>query len=498
MPVTFGIYVGASTCCIAVNKDGKVEVVANAAGDRVTPAVVAYHESEVVSGLPAKQGIIRHGQSTVQYVLKAIAAEDSSYQDGTQCQPVWKDGKVIFNVQRGEKSVRVTATEVLTYIFQLLKDIASTHTSEEELPLVLTVPSWANEETVRLSRDCAEKAGFNILTTVAQPATALLAYNLCDDNLSSWTVLSIHIGGTTVVASVLEVSAGLVTMKESITSSAVAGNTLTEILVKHFAKEFYSKYKGDPLENRRSKRKLYNSSENCKHVLSTVNTGQVYVESLWEGIDFSTTLSRARFEGLVSSTLSEFLQPAVEVVRRSGFDIDQVDKVVLSGGTSKIPRLQQIVSERFTKAELLVRIAPDEVLAVGAAIEGGLFNYLDATSREDLPMVPALAAPIFCMVDKEKQCVFYKGTPTHSRQSISFNLDSSSPMVTVTLFEGDGVKEEPQEEEILAQIVLSGLTEESRMLKLDFHLKSDGSLTCNIVESASKINKCLVVEAGGR
>ncbi|KAG7177047.1 Heat shock 70 kDa protein 14-like [Homarus americanus] len=477
MSVTFGIYIGCSSCCIAVNKDGKFEVVANAAGDRVTPAVVAFHDVEVVTGISAKQGIIRHGTNTVQNVLRVVGTveDEGMCPSNSSCPPNWENGQARYSVQRGEKMVQVSAEEVLTHIFSLLKEIASAHTSEPELPLVIAVPAWSSEGTIMAVKKAAKKATFTVLATVSQPAAAVLAYALTDDNKRNMQVVVLHCGGTTVVGSVVEVAGGLVTVKESITSSTVAGDSLTSVLVQHFAKEFYTKYKGDPLENRRSRRKLYNAAENCKHVLSTMGTAQVYVESLWEGVDFSTTLSRARFDGIVTATLTAFLQSAKEAVQRCGLTENQIQKVILTGGSAKIPRLQQLVGDAFPQAEFLCSVPPDEVLAAGASTE----------------------AALLVLGSENSECVFSRGTPTHSRQSLNLALPSPIPTsCSVVIYEAEEATKQPQEESILVQVDVTSLTSDSKLLKADFHLKSDGSLHVALQEPEAKINRTFIIEAG--
>lgn len=500
MSVSFGIYLGSSSCCIAVNKDGKFEVVANASGDRVTPAVVAYHEMEVVTGLAAKQGMIRHAANTIQNVLRSASCseDEGTCQSNVSCCPKWENNQVCYTVQRGEKTATVTAEEVLTYIFTLLKGIAMNQTSESELPLVISVPAWTSEAAVEVIKKAAKKASFNLMSTISQPVAAVLAYGLVNDNKKNLQVVVLHCGGTTIVGSVVEMAGGLVSMKESITSSSVAGDSLTDLLVQHFAKEFYAKYKGDPLESKRSKRKLYNAAENCKHVLSTMGTAQVYVESLWEGVDFSTTLSRARFEGIVSSALSSFLQPVREAVQRCGLTVEKIQKVILTGGSAKIPKLQQLVSDAFPHADFLCSILPDEVLAAGASTEAALLLGQPSHVPLASTTVPALATSIYCLVagSESNECVFSRGTPTHARQSLSLALPCPAPSpCSIIVYEEETLTQTPAENAVLAQVDVTTFLESSKFVKMDFHLKSDGSLHVTLQEPKAKVNQSFIIEA---
>jgi len=478
--------------------------VANAGGDRVTPAVVGFYETEVVTGSAAKQGIIRHGPSTVQNILRVAGStseiEEGLVPTGLPVQPTIEKGQVVYSVQRGDKTVTVTAEKSLAYLFAQLKEIALTHTSESSLPMVLSLPSWSSEKTCDVARKAAIMAGFSVHKIISQPAASVMAYNLLDDNKETSYIVVLHSGGTTVTGSVLEISGGLASLKETITTSAVAGDTLTNLIVKHLAKEFYMKYKGDPLENKRSRRKLYNAAENCKHVLSTMASSQVHVESLWEGVDFSTTLSRARFDGIISSSLAEFLSPAKEAVQRCGLSLKQVNKVVLTGGSSKIPRLQALATEAFSEAEVLVRIPPDEATAYGAAAEAGIVCDSEASRDTGAPMVPALAVSVFVKVTGSEcaECAFSRGTPTHSRQSLNIPLPSPLPDdAALIIYEAENSESQMQEENILAQVDLAAFNMETKPIRIDFHLKSDGSLQVSMYDSEKKNSKSFSIEAGG-
>jgi len=504
MTVIFGVYLGSTSSCIAVCKDGKIEVVANAGGDRVTPAVVGFYETEIVSGIAAKQGIIRNGPSTVQNILRVAGStgeiEEGLVPSGLPVQPTFEKGQVIYNVMRGEKQTVVTAEKALAYCFAQLKEIALTHTSETSLPMVLSLPSWSSEKTCNVARSAAVMAGFSVHKIISQPAASVMAYNLLDNNKETSYIVVLHCGGITVTGSVVEVSGGLASLKETITTSAVAGDTLTNLIVKHLAKEFYMKYKGDPLENKRSRRKLYNAAENCKHVLSTMASAQVNVESLWEGVDFSTTLSRARFDGIISSSLAEFLSPAKEAVQRSGLSLKQVNKVVLTGGSSKIPKLQTLATDAFPEAEVLFRIPPDEASAYGAAAEAGLVCDSEASKETDAPMVPALALGVFVKVTGSDcgECAFSRGTPTHSRQSLNVPLPSPLPDdAAVIIYEAENSESQLQDENILAQVDLAAFNLETKPIRIDFHLKSDGSLQVSVFDSDKKVSKSFSIEAGG-
>ncbi|KAL7641326.1 UNVERIFIED_CONTAM: hypothetical protein RMT77_008465 [Armadillidium vulgare] len=499
--VTFGVSLGNSTCCIAVNRNSNIDVVANASGERVTPAVTTFLESEVVTGTAAKQALVRHDRCSVTGALRAIdskANDDLVFPLNLKCHLSHDTKKPKFVLVDGERNQHVTPEEALRHIFTLLKDIASSHSKDEKLAVVIAVPAWISSGMTSSVYNIANASGFHVIKTISQPSASCLAYDLLNDNKDSMNVLIFHCGGTSIVSSVGEIAGGLLSIKETSYSLTASGDAITNVLVDHFGKEFFSKYRGDPLENRRSRRKLFTVSENSKHVLSTMSSAQVYAESLWEGVDFSTQLSRGRFEGLISPLLNEFLAPAREVLQRTNLSFDKIDKVVLSGGTCKIPKLQNVISETFKNAEILKKFPADEILAIGAAKEASFYiSGKKSNVQSSLCLLPCLSAPVYIKIQekKESQCIFTSGTPSHSHQSLLLECPKGSS--SLLIYEAMEASEFPSEDQILAQIELNFMDVSTPVnLQVESHLKNDGSMVVKMVEPLSKLNKSFIIEAG--
>uniref|UniRef100_A0A2P2I1X1 Heat shock 70 kDa protein 14-like n=1 Tax=Hirondellea gigas TaxID=1518452 RepID=A0A2P2I1X1_9CRUS len=547
MEVVFGIYLGNSTCSVAVNKENNVDVVANAGGDRVTPAVVSVHDDEVVTGLAAKQGLLKYGARSVMGVLRHIsstASESASTASGSTCPPTFSDdGDVSYSIQMESSTKTVKAVDVLKYMFLQLKDISTQHNNSSECTACLCLPAWVSDRAVALTREAAREAGFRIVTVILQPTAACLAYNLLQDKTQPlMLVLSLHLGESGGVGGVLEVSGGMVTVRDTTTTATAPGVTLTNKLVEYLAKEFYMKYHGDCLENKRSRQKLYNQAENVKHVLSTRPTSQVNVDSLWEGVDFSCQVSRARFEGLIKSTLSDFLAPTLQMLERLNIEPNQIDKVLLSGGTCKIPRLQHLIGETFPTAEVHSSIPPDEVLAYGAAIEARAVTskygvaaesvavvngVAENAATDDAPkegkskkkrahterrkqevlrshlpvLVSALSVPVWCKVPGNKSvCALGRLSPPLLKNTFSVPITgiTENTVLTLALYES----QQPLDDEdatvpsdaLLAQIKVS-VSSETKELNMSCLLKPDGSLQLSVFEPVSKSMRKFVVSA---
>ncbi|XP_018019096.1 heat shock 70 kDa protein 14, partial [Hyalella azteca] len=478
--------------------NGLVNIVANAGGDRVTPAVVAVHDDEVVTGLAAKQGLVRHGQRSVLGVLRDISASEPLLGNlQGSCLPEWdEDGDVSYCVQTDSGPRTVQASNVIKHIFLQLKDVSSRHNSVAQCTACLCLPAWVSNKAVTVVKHAARDAGFKLVSVILQPVAACLAYDLLSDRTKSMLVVTLHLGESGGQGSLVEISGGVATVKDSTRSSSAPGSSLTNKLVEHLAKEFYTKYRGDCLENKRSRQKLYNQAETVKHVLSTLPSAQVNVDSLWEGMDFSCQVSRARFEGLISSLLSDFLQPTLDMLAKLGIEPAAVDKVILSGGTCKIPRLQSLVSENFCRAEVLCSTPPDEVLAKGAAIEAA--NVLTKHTKPTVPstvavngspktnnqpkenkkskkksrsapekskpdvlrshlpvLVSVLSVPVWCLVGDESVCVLPRLTPPLLRHSVAVPVPSCDASVSLTFYEAPKPASPPPPNAVLAEVSLT-------------------------------------------
>jgi molecular chaperone DnaK (HSP70) len=288
----------------------------------------------------------------------------------------------------------------------------------------------------------AEEAGFEVLQVISEPSAAVLAYGVGLSNLyEEHHCLVYRLGGETLDVTVVQVNAGMYTISGTVHKSNLGGNKLTRILADYLAGEFRHRWKLDPQESRRSMVKLRGAAENCKHILSTVSTAHCFVESLCEGVDFSYNITRARFENLITPHLSDYLQPVHEVLEKAGLSSKTITKLILSGGATKIPKLQQAVRELFPDAELLSGISPDEVIATGAAKQGSYLARPFDPDCEHLAMeVPAVSKPICVKVSEEAglKCIIPALTPVPVKRAQVHAVTSQQSDVTVELYEADG------------------------------------------------------------
>lgn len=517
MSIYFGLHVGQSSACLAVHRDGRLDVVANDAGDRTTPACVGINEGEVLVGVSAKQLGGRKPASVVKHNMRILSLNEKALKEAIDISGPPSCPKLVLSttgnpeyvieVGEGVPAKRMSATSVQTRIFKYMHDIAASHaTSEvEQKNTVLTVPYYFSKKQRDVISKCAEVAGFHVVQVINEPSAACLAYSLGQlDQTESLKVVIYSCGGSSLSASVVLVNGGMISILKSITRNNEGGDKITEVLADYLAEEFKRKYKVDPRETKRGKMKLRNNAETVKHILSTLDTANCYIESLYDGIDFSFNVTRARFDNELSKVLPSLMDPIEEALKLSGTRAPDVDKVVLCGGTSKIPKFQKYLASMFPNAEVLGSLTPDEVLALGAATQASLLNepWLDEGSNEQESehigtMLTATAQAILYSIvsfsdDGTEQpttsptILIPVGIAIPTRRSNHLTgadnklCDGKSSKLSVKLFS----KYQQDDTLDLADLTLEGLTKESKV-SVSAHIHRDGSVHFVLTDKTS-------------
>uniref|UniRef100_A0A672YWX3 Heat shock 70 kDa protein 14 n=1 Tax=Sphaeramia orbicularis TaxID=375764 RepID=A0A672YWX3_9TELE len=420
-----GVHFGYTCACVAIFKDGRADVVANDAGDRVTPAVVGYRDTEQIVGIAAKQGRVRNATNTVVKVKQVLGRsfddpETQAHKVETKCQV----------------SVNVLFCPTETAQSALDSDVTDA---------VITVPFEFAHAQKNALREAAEAAGFNVLRLIHEPAAALLAYNIGQDCPSG-----------------------------------------------------KSSFRHDVSTNARAMLKLMNGADMAKHSLSSLGSANCFVDSLHDGIDFDCNVSRARFELLCSALFNKSIQPIRSLLQEAGLSTNDINKVVLCGGSARIPRLQQMIQEMFPEVELLSSAPPDEVIAVGAALEAGLLVGKDGLNGEESETVDVSAADILLKeVDECGATVFNvllpSGTPLPARRHHVLSGGGDLSSLCLEIYQKCGT-EEPEK---LAKIILRDLQpkEENHDIDTTVTMKRDGSVHVSCVEQSSGRSEAISIAA---
>jgi len=394
----------------------------------------------------------------------------------------------------GQATKKIPPTSVHSHIFKYMHDIAASHATDnvEAKNTVLTVPfGYTSAQRDAVAR-CAEAAGFHVVQVISQPAAACLAYSLGQlDNTECLKCVVYRCGGNTLTVGVVVVNGGMVSVVKC-ASFATGGDQITAVLADYLAVEFQRKHRMDPRESKRSKVKLSANAETVKRILSTLDTSNCYIESLCEGIDFSCNVTRARFENELGKILANFVDPVHQTLAEAGVKAADIDKVILCGGTTKIPKLKSIISSLFANAETLNSLSPDEVLALGAASQASLLNEPWKPKDPAAAASPELQATSHAIVftvslsgGKEEEAVILipEKCPIPTRRSHHMTISSKDDdkiLVKLFLKSADTFQE-------LGEMSLEGLTEDSK-LSISAHIHRDGGVHFGLTDKHKEGN----------
>ncbi|XP_036337829.1 heat shock 70 kDa protein 14 [Rhagoletis pomonella] len=409
----FGIKIGNSTLCIAhVKADGKPEVIANKQGDRNSQACLLWDgEEEIECGLTAKQKMATRPKQAVANSFQLLMPRDldeerlttavkelpcdydalsHTFQLKCQIQDD-KSDEVKENVRE------LTPFDVQVALFRAELELARQyHNGAEKDPIVvLSIPSYYPNTAWPELALAAKEAGFHVAQVITEPTAAILAYGVGEQDASESNtngdnadktqyVLTIKCGGLNSHFALYAVRDGLYTQLDSYGPFPIGGQHYTDALVQFICEEFKKKHKLDPHESRRSLAKIRNAASNCKHILTTLPSTQIYIDSLMDGVDFNAQMSRARFESLIQPVINNFMQTLNDCVERATAEHSEVkgiNSIVLLGATMRIPKLQSVIATRFPDAQLHSTISADEVVAIGCARQA---TFLHAPLEQDL------------------------------------------------------------------------------------------------------------------
>lgn len=385
----FGIKIGNSTLCIATAKaDGKIEVIANKQGDRVSQACLLWDGgNEIECGLTAKQKMSSRPAQAVSNSFHLFVPSEELTEE--RIAAATKEITCAYNADNHQFELKVinaadedanapikklsafeVHVELLKSEFQLARQYLS-HSSGVKPSVVLSIPSYYSTAAWPPLAQAAEEAGFHVAQIINEPTAAVLAYGIGDsEETETKYVLTIKCGGLYSHFALYELTCGIYRLLDCKGPFPIGGKQHTEALVQFICQEFHKKYKLDPHESRRSMAKIRTVAANCKHILTTVPSTQIYIDSLMDGVDFNMQMSRARFESLIQPVINNFLQTlgeSVEKLCKQHPQVQRITDIVLLGATMQIPKFQSAVSARYPEAKLHNSITADEVVAYGCA-----------------------------------------------------------------------------------------------------------------------------------